>query len=172
MDLVGSVRGCVSRRTGAASGEKALSMPENTVPPRLKRDLDNACKKAGEHVRKLTPGRQNKAAVARAFNQRLCKDVDQKLLKALAQQLAKQGKKYSAKPEKNTLQNVVKGVPKLTPPGKGVPSVTIPIPWAVPLEGVTGNRDTKGKFELKIWADPRELEKKSKGGMLFFTVKF
>ena len=65
-------------------------MPRNTLPPQVRRDLDNACRKAGEHVRKLTPGRKNKAAVAKAFNQRLCKDVDQKALKALAQELAKQ----------------------------------------------------------------------------------
>ncbi len=147
-------------------------MPRNTLPSRVQRDLDNACKKAGEYVRQVTPGRKNKAAVAKAFNQRLCKDVDQKLLKVLAQELAKQGKKYSAKPAKNTPPKLVKGVPKLTQPGKSVPSVTIPIPWAVPLEDLTGNRESKGKFELKIWADPRELEKKEKGGMLYFTVKF
>lgn len=147
-------------------------MPRNTLPSQVKRDLDNACKKAGEHVRKLVPGRQNKAAVAKAFNQRLCKDVDQKLLKALAKELAKQGEKYSAKPAKNSPPKVVKGVPKLTPPGKGVPSVTIPIPWTVPLETLTGSQDSKGKFEVKVWADPRESEKKEKGGMLYFTVKF
>lgn len=146
-------------------------MPRNTLPSQVKRDLDNACKNAGEHVRKLVPGGQNKAAVAKAFNQRLCKDVDQKLLKALAKELAKQGKKYSAKPAKNTPPKLVKGVPKLTPPGKGVPSVTIPIPWTVPLETLTGSQASKGKFEVKIWADPRELEKKEKGGMLYFTVK-
>ena len=147
-------------------------MPRNTLPTPLQRDLDKACKKAGERVRKLVPGGQNKAAVAKAFNQRLCRDVDQKLLTALAKELAKQGKKYSAKPAKNSLPKIAKGVPKLTPPGKGVPSVTIPIPWSVPLETVTGSQDSKGKFELKVWADPRNLEKKDKGGMLYFTVKF
>lgn len=147
-------------------------MPKNALPARTKRDLDNACKKAGEKVSRLIPGRKNKAKVAKYFNQQLCKDVGQKLLKAIAGELARQGKKRSAKAPKNTPKKPIKGVPKMSAPGKGVPSVTIPIPWTVPLEGVTGDQRSKGKFELKIWADPRDFDEKPKGGMLYFTVKF
>ena len=147
-------------------------MPPNKLPPRLKRDLDTACKKAGEKASKLVPGRKRKAKAAKYFNQQLCKEVDRKLLKAIAKELAEQGKSRSTKAPDNVPPKLVKGVPKMSEPGKGVPSLTVPVPWSIPLEGVTGNPDTKGKFELKIWADPREPEKKPKGGMLFFTVKF
>lgn len=147
-------------------------MGRNTLPTRTQRDLANACKKAGDKVNRLVPGKKNKARAAKYFNQQLCKDVDQKLLKVLAEELAKQGKTHSATPPKNTPKKPIKGVPKMLDPGKGVPSLTIPVPWEIPLDGVTGNPSSRGKFELKIWADPRDLEKKSKGGMVYFTVKF
>ena len=147
-------------------------MPRQTLSTRTKRDLDNACKKAGEKMSKLVPGRKGKFAAAKYFNQQLCKDVDQKLLKALAGEIAKQGKARSAKAPKDVPKKPIKGVPKMWDPGKGVPSVTIPVPWGIPLGAVTGNPKSEGKFNLKIWADPRDYEKQPKGGVLYFTVKW
>ena len=145
-------------------------MPNNSLPPGLKRDLQTACQNAGKRVNKMVPGSKNKASMAKYFNQQLCKDVDQKILKSIAKELAKQGKKHSAKAPKNTPPKIVKGVPKLTRPGKGVPSLTVPVPWSIPMDSVTGNPASKGKFELQLWADPRELEKKPKCFMVYYTV--
>lgn len=150
--------------------QHALPGPDN-LPRRMKRDLDTACRKTGEKVRRVVPGTKNKAAAARYFNRQLCKDVDQRILKLIFKQLAAQAKKHSAT-EPDGTPKVVKTVPKMTPPGKGVPSVKIPVPWSIPLGEVTGNPKSEGKFTIEIWADPRSFEDEPKGGVLNFTLRY
>jgi len=144
----------------------------NNLSSQMKRDLNTACRKAGEKVRKVVPGKGNKAKTAKYFNQQLCKDVDQRLLKLIFKQLAAQAKKHNPKEPDNTPPKPIKTVPKMSSPSKGVPSVKIPVPWSIPLEGVTGDPKSKGKFTVEIWADPRSFEDKSKGAVLNFSVKF
>jgi len=146
-------------------------MPPSNLSSRMKRDLNTACRKAGEKVRKVVPGSGNKAKTAKYFNQQLCKDIDQRLLKLIFKQLADQAKKHSATEPDNTPSKPIKTVPKMSSPSKGVPSVKIPVPWSIPLAGITGNPKSEGKFNVEIWADPRDFEKKSKGAVLNFSVK-
>lgn len=147
-------------------------MPSSPLSPSTQRDLERACQKAAEKVRKLVPGKSNKATAMKYFNRQLCKEVDQKLLKALAREIAKQTTKHNAKPLKDTPKAPLTGVPKMSPPNKGVPTLTIPMPWTLPLESLTGNPGAKGKFEIKVWADPRKPDGEAKGGMLNFTAIF
>lgn len=146
-------------------------MPGNIFSPRMKRDLDTACKKAGEKMRKIVPGKKSKAATAQYFNRQFCKDVDQRVLKLIFKQLAGQAKKHSATEPKG-IPKAIKTVPKMTSPSKGVPSLKVPVPWSIPLGDITGNPQSKGKFTIEIWADPRSFEEKSKGGVLNFTVRY
>jgi len=146
-------------------------MPPSNLSGRMKRDMNTACRKAGEKVRKIVPGKSNRAKTAKYFNQQLCKDVDQKVLKLIFKQLAAQAKKRSAK-EPDGVPKSIKTVPKMTPPSKGVPSLKVPVPWSVPLQGITGNPKSEGNFNVEIWADPRSFEKKPKGAVLNFTVRF
>lgn len=146
-------------------------MPGNMLSGRTKQDLHRACKKAGDKVQKIIPGHTNKSKAAKYFNQQLCKEVDQALLKVIFKQLAAQGKKHSATAPKN-VPKTIKTVPKMTSPSKGVPSVKVPLPWTIDFGEVTGNPKSKGKFTLEIWADPRDFEKEPKGGILNFTLRY
>ncbi|MEM7436977.1 MAG: hypothetical protein AAF436_17615 [Myxococcota bacterium] len=139
------------------------------LPNRTKQDLYRACKKSGEKVQKMVPGRSNRAKTAKYFNQQLCKDVDQKVLKIVFKQLAKQADKRGAKAPKTVPK--IKAVPKMVAP-KGVPSVKIPVPWSIPLGEHPDGKKREGKFEVNIWGDPRTFEETKKGAFLNFTVRF
>jgi hypothetical protein len=140
-------------------------MPEAKLPGSLKRDLHQACQNAVDEVSKLAPGEKREEKLAKLLSEKVCKDVDQKILTLIAEELAKVGKKHSAKEPPGTLPKIT-GVPTLKPPGSGSPSFTIPLPE------IDLGDDTKGKFELKIWGDPKELQKADKGAAVFFTVNF
>ena len=85
----------------------------------------------------------------------MCKNVDQKILKLIAEEIAKTAKKASAKAE--TAIGKVSAVPTTKKPGSGVPGFTIPFP-----ELDLGD-DAKGKFELKVWGDPKDFQKEGQG---------
>jgi hypothetical protein len=138
-------------------------MPEAKLPGSLKRDLHQACQNAVDEVSKLAPG-EKEAKLAKLLSEKVCKDVDQKILTLIAEELAKVGQKHSAKGPV-TIPKVT-GIPTLKPPGSGSPSFTIPLPE------IDLGDDTKGKFELKIWGDPKDLQKADKGAAVFFTVSF
>jgi hypothetical protein len=139
-------------------------MPEAKLPTSVKNSLNNACKSAAEEISKLAPGEKNEKKIAELLGEKVCKDVDQKILTLIAEELAKVGQKHSAKGP-ITLPKIT-GVPTLKPPGSGSPSFTIPLPE------IDMGDDTKGKFELKIWGDPKDLQKADKGAAVFFTVNF
>ena len=124
--------------------KKLMKAPPPKVKPPEKKALENISKS----LNKIVPG------------------LDKKILKTIASELAKVGKKHSAKPSKDTIPKV-KAMGKIKAPGSGIPSVTIPLKKLM-LDEKYG---TTGKFELKIWADPKNLEKADKGVMLYFTIK-
>jgi hypothetical protein len=136
-----------------------------TVPGSIKKQLETACQNAADEISKLAPGEKNEKKVAELLSKHVCKDVDQKLLTLIAEELAKQGKKYSAKEPPNTPPKLT-GVPTLKAPGSGSPSLTIPLPE------IDLGDSAKGKFELQMWGDPKQFEKAEKGAMVYFTVKF
>jgi hypothetical protein len=140
-------------------------MAKVKAPSNVKKGLEDACKKAAKKVGKVAPGDKNEKKLTELLTKEVCKGVDQKILKFAAEELAKLGKKQSAKAPPNTPPNVT-GVPKLKAPGSGVPSLTIPITEFILNE----KHDTKAKFELKVWADPKDLQKSDKGIMLNFTI--
>lgn len=117
-------------------------------PPKVKPPEKKALENISKNLNKIVPG------------------LDKKILKLIASELAKAGKKHSAKPSKDAIP-IVKATGKIKAPGGSIPSVTIPLKKLM-LDEKYG---TTGKFELKIWADPKNLEKAEKGVMLFFTLK-
>jgi hypothetical protein len=136
-------------------------------PGSVKSGLEAACKNAVKEISKVAPGEKNEKKLADLLTNKVCKDVDQKILTLIAEELAKLGKKHSAKEPAGTIPKIT-GVPTLKAPGSGLPSFTIPLPEF----DMGGDGKTKGKFELKVWGDPKEFEKKDKGAMVYFTVKF
>ena len=119
-----------------------------TPPPKAKPEGKKALENVSKSLNKIIPG------------------LDKKILEVIVGELAAVGKKHSAKPSKNTPRKI-KPLGKIKAPGGGTPSVTIPLPKLKLDEkhGITG------KLELKIWADPKNLEKSDKGVMLYFTIK-
>ena len=147
------------------SQERKNIMAKAKAPSPVKKGLENACQKAAKKVSKAAPGEKNQKKVADLLTKHVCKEVDQKILKLIAEELAKLGKGASAKAPPNTIPKVsVK--PELKDPGSGVPSFTIPLP-----EFDVGS-DAKGKFELKVWGDPKEFQKADKGVFVKFKVSF
>lgn len=141
-------------------------MGANSVPSGLKSDLEKACKKAVDKVKKTVPGEKNEKKVAEALSKQVCKDVDQKLLKLLAEQIAKQMKQKNPKGPDGAPPKV-DGKPKMKAPGSGSPNLTLPLANF----DLLGDAKKDSKLELKIWGDPREMEK-DKGAVLYFTVTF
>ena len=86
-------------------------MAKNQAPAPVKKGLESACQKAAKKVGKVAPGDKNEKKVVDLLNKEVCKNVDQKLLKLAAEELAKLGKKHSAKAPPNTPPKV-SGTPK------------------------------------------------------------
>jgi hypothetical protein len=135
------------------------------LPSSVKKDLEKTCEKAAKEISKVAPGEKNEKKLAELLTEKVCKDVDEKILTLIAEKIAEEAKKHSAKEPAGTIPKLT-AVPSLKAPGSGMPSFTIPLP-----EFDMGG-DAKGKFELKVWGDPKEFEKKEKGAMVYFTVKF
>lgn len=143
-------------------------MPSPKAPTPVKGGIERACKKVASKVGKATEKVSDKDKAKKAkelIEEHVCKEADKKLLKLAAEELAKYAKTKSAKPAPGSIPKV-DAKPNPKPPGSGVPSLTIPIS-EVTLNEALG---TKGKFELKVWADPKNFEKADKGVMLYFTV--
>lgn len=139
--------------------------PSAKLPGSLGKDLENACNNAVKELSKIAPGENNEKKLADLLSKKVCKDVDDKILTAIAKEFAKVGKKHSAKEPPGTLPKIT-GVPTLKAPGSGSTSFTIPLPEFDMGDGAKGN------FKLQVWGDPKEFEKKEKGAMVYFTVKF
>ncbi|MEN1680197.1 MAG: hypothetical protein AAGJ46_11435 [Planctomycetota bacterium] len=139
----------------------------NAATSGAKSGLENACKKAVDRIKKAAPGEKNEKKLAELLNKQVCKGVDQKLLKLLAEQIAKQAKKASAKADPNAPKKI-DAKPSLKKPGSGVPSLKLPLGSF----DLLGDKAKDSKLELLIWADPADFEKKDKGLMLNFTVRF
>ncbi len=141
------------------------------IPNDIKKKLQSSCNKiAGKVGKTLKPtGLDDKAK--KAIRDGICKEaknLDKHATELLVAALKSQLKKE--KPKANSLapHPGAKVKPVLKEPGSGVPSLTLPI-----TDFVFDKKDkVKGKVNVKVWADPRELEKKDKGAMLFFTVTF
>jgi len=140
-------------------------MPSGKLPGSLSKDLQTACDNAVKELSKVAPGEKNEKKLADLLSKKVCKDVDDKILIAIAEELAKFGKKNSAKEPPGKLPKIT-GIPTLKAPGSGSPSFTIPLP-----EFDMGG-DTKGNVKLQIWGDPKDFQKAEKGAMVYFTVTF
>lgn len=142
-------------------------MGKNALAGSLKGDLEKVCKKVVDKVKKTAPGEKNEKKLGDLMNKHVCKEIDQKLLKTLAEQISKQAKKKSAKAVPGTPPKV-DAKPTMKKPGSGAPSLTLPLADF----DILGDKKKDSKVELQIWGDPRELEKTEKGAMLYFTVTF
>ena len=139
------------------------------VPPEIKKGLEKHCKKAAKKISKVAPGEKNEKKLEKLIVDEVCKEVknlDKKLLKIAAEQLAKLGKSKSAKAPEGTIPKV-DGKITMKQPGSGVPSLTIPISPEILLDPKLG---TNMKFSVKVWADPKAFDKSEKGVMLNLTV--
>ncbi len=144
-------------------------MPD-LIPRNVKKKLEDECKKIAKKAgKKIKPDAVGDKAED-AIKEHVCaevKNVDKKIVELVVGELKKQLEKDKAKQKQPAVPSPdAKPVGTLKPPGSGVPSITIPITDFV----LDKKLDTKGKFELKVWADPRDLQKKDKGVMLNFSV--
>jgi hypothetical protein len=135
------------------------------LPSSVKKDLEKTCEKVAKDLSKVAPGEKNEKKLAELLSEKVCKDVDEKILTLIAEKIAEEAKKHNPKEPPGTIPKITP-VPTLKAPGSGLPSFTIPFP-EIDMGG-----DAKGKFELKVWGDPKDFEKKEKGAMVYFTVKF
>ncbi|MCL6283744.1 hypothetical protein M3P21_09410 [Ruegeria sp. 2012CJ41-6] len=143
-------------------------MPD-LIPNAAKKKMEGACKKVGRKIGTAVAPLDKKGKLEKAFVkkcQKEVKSVDKTVVKFFAEQLKKELAKKNKKVDGEASIPRVDGKWVPTPPGSGVPSLTIPITDFV-LDPKLG---TKGKVSIKVWADPREFEKKDKGVMVNFTV--
>lgn len=143
-------------------------MPD-LIPAAAKKKMESACKKVAKKVGKAVKPIDDKGKLEKAINEKCKKEIksiDKTVVKFFAEQLKKELAKKNKKVDGETPIPKIdkKWVPK--PPGSGVPSLTIPVTELV----LDQQNDVKGKFSIKVWADPRAFEKKDKGAMVYFTV--
>ena len=143
-------------------------MPD-LIPAAAKKKMEAACKKVAKKVGKTVKPVDDKGKLEKAIVkacQKEVKAIDKTAVKFFADKLKEElAKKNKIKAGPKPIPKVdAKWVPK--PPGSGVPSLTIPITeWVIDPK-----LDTKAKFSIKVWADPRDFEKQDKGVMVNFTV--
>ncbi|MGL4514913.1 MAG: hypothetical protein ACRCT8_17645 [Lacipirellulaceae bacterium] len=142
-------------------------MPANNVPSGAKSQLEKICRKAAEKVKKAAPGEKNEKKLAKLLNDEVCKEVDDKLLTLLAEEIAKYAQKASAKGDSSAPERV-DAKPSLKQPGSGSKSLTLPLASI----DLFGDKKKDGALELKIWGDPSDFTQKEKGAVLNFSVKF
>lgn len=143
-------------------------MPD-LIPKAAKKKMEAACKKAARKIGSAVAPFDDKGKLEKAFVQKCKKEVgtvDKTVLKFFVDQFKKELAKKNKKVDGTIPVPKVQGkwVPK--PPGSGVPSLTIPITEFV----LDPKHDLKGKVGIKVWADPRDLEKSEKGVMVNFSV--
>ncbi|AVO38394.2 hypothetical protein [Pukyongiella litopenaei] len=146
------------------------NMPD-LIPAAAKKKMEAECKKiarkAGRAIKPDKVGDKIEEEVVKNVCKEI-KSVDKKVVQFLADQLKKELDKKKKKDVGPTVSKMPKAGAKWSAkkPGAGVPSLTIPITQWV----LDPKYDTKAKFSIKVWADPREFEKKDKGVMVYFTV--
>jgi hypothetical protein len=143
-------------------------MPD-LIPNAAKKKMEGACKKVAKKVGKAVKSVDDKGKLEKAITEKCKKEiksVDKTVVKFFADQLKKELAKKNKKVDGEAKIPKVDPKWKPKPPGSGVPSLTIPITEFV----LDPKHDTKGKFSIKVWADPREFEKADKGVMVNFTV--
>ncbi len=143
-------------------------MPD-LIPNAAKKKMEAACKKVAKKVGKAVKPIDDKGKLEKAINEKCKKEIksiDKTATKFLVDQLKKELAKKNKKIDGETPIPKVDSQWKPKPPGSGVPSLTIPITEFV----LDPKHDTKGKFSIKVWADPRDFEKQDKGVMVNFTI--
>ena len=139
------------------------------IPSNVKKKLEADCNKIAKKVGKAAKpvGLDDKAK--KAIRDGICKEVknlDKHATEMLVSALKSKFKKEKPKSIVPHLGAKVKPVMKA--PGSGVPSLTFTITDKI----FDKSSKLDGKVEVKLWADPRDLEKKEKGGFLNLTVTF
>src|SRR4029078_603822 len=134
------------------------------LPGSISKGLEDTCSEAADKIAKIAPGETNEKKLAKLLSEHVCKNVDDKILIAIAEQLAKVGEGASAKAPKGTLPTIT-GIPPLKSPGSDATLFTIPLSNFY----IGGN---KSNIELKVWGDPKDFQGSEKGAEIFFTVKF
>lgn len=143
-------------------------MPD-IIPKAAKSKMEKACTKVAKKVGKAVKPVDEKGKLEKAIIEtckKEIKSIDKTAVKFFAEKLKEALDKKNKQPAgPKPLPKVdAKWVPK--PPGAGIPSLTIPITeWVVDEK-----HDTKAKFAIKVWADPRDFKKTDKGVMVNFTV--
>ncbi len=139
------------------------------IPAAAKKKMEVACKKVAQKVGKaVQPIDENgklEKAIVKACEKEI-RSIDKTVVQFFAEKLKEALAKNKKNPSGPKPLSKVNPKWKPKPPGSGVPSLTIPITQWV----VNSKLDTKAKFSIKVWADPREFEKKDKGVMVNFTV--
>lgn len=139
------------------------------IPKAAKTKMEAACKKVARKVGKAVKPVDDKGKLEKAIVkacQKEIKSIDKTAVQFFADKLKEElDKKNKGTGGPQPLPKVdAKWTPK--PPGSGVPSLTIPITeWVLDEK-----HDTKAKFSIKVWADPRQFDKTDKGVMVNFTV--
>ena len=139
------------------------------IPPAAQKKMARACEKLGRKIGQSVKPLDEKGKLEKAFVKKCQKEagkIDKTVVKFFAEELKKELAKKNKKVDGATPIPKVDGKFLPKPPGSGVPSVTIPITEFV----LDPTHDTKGKVSIKVWADPRQFEKKDKGVMVNFTV--
>lgn len=139
------------------------------VPKAAKTKMESACrkvaKKVGKAVKPVDGGGKLEKAIVKACQKEI-KSIDKTAVQVFADKLKEAlAKNDGGGAAPQPLAKVgAKWVPKA--PGSGVPSLTIPITeWVLDEK-----HDTKAKFSIKVWADPKALKKSEKGVFVNFTV--
>ena len=139
------------------------------IPRAARARMEYACKrvarKIGKSVRTVDSGGKLEKAIADKCRKEV-RTIDKTAVQFFADKLREALDKKNKRPAGPgpMPRASAKWVPK--PPGSGVPSLTIPITeWVV-----DPRHDTRARFSIKVWADPRDLKKTDKGAMVHFTV--
>lgn len=143
-------------------------MGKAKLPASVKKGLETACRKSAEKVGKSVGAITTKNLGKKAhkkFQTKVCKDIDQKTLKLAFVQLRDYAKGKSTKGAKDRNRKII-AVPKMKAPGSGVPSLTLDLTEF----DIDPKKGSKVKIQLKIWADPRDLENTEKGVFLNVSV--
>ena len=139
------------------------------LPAAAKKALEGECRKLAKKVKKEIKPEFVGKELGKAVEKGVCKQV-KSIDKKIAQFVVDQVKKAADKGKKDTGAAPVpspdaKPAWSAKPPGSGVPSLELDITeWVLDPK-----HDTKAKFSIKAWVDPKDLSK-DKGAMVYFTV--
>lgn len=139
------------------------------IPKAAKAKMIAACrkvaKKVGKAVKPVDSGGKLEDAIVKSCKKEIM-SIDKTAVRFFAEKLkeALDEKHHHTAGPQSVKKVAPKWVPK--PPGSGVPSLTIPITeWVLDKKN-----DTKAKFSIRVWANPKDLKKSDKGFFVNFTV--